>query len=125
MRNSLIQLFFRDALYIHYNCLSGSENSDVFSAGPSRAVVEYLKIQLYCTGCAGGFEKAFNKILSPCRPLRTTLGLLGTSYYLEHSHFLRVATFCVLNVATVATFCVLNIATVATSNLFLNISSLN
>ena len=30
-----------------------------------QAVVEYLNIQLYCTGCAGGFEKDVDKILSP------------------------------------------------------------
>jgi hypothetical protein len=35
---------------------------------PSRAVVEFLKIQVYCLGCAGGFEKAIEKILSLRRP---------------------------------------------------------
>ena len=55
-------------------------------------MVEYLKIQLYCTGFAGGFEKAIDEILSLWRPHHPRVA--GRVGFLKLSHFLRVATFC-------------------------------
>ena len=60
-------------------------------------------LSICCTGCARGFNKAIDKILSPWyqHPLRVAGCLIREK---KLSHFLSVAMFCVLNIATVATF---------------------